>query len=86
MRIRPQYFIAFFSYVAININAQKTNSILDGIEYNVEMQATSSFEGNEKTPLWLNANKYGLSSLENVNGYLRGSVIRPLRTDSAYKW
>lgn len=54
-----------------------------GITYNVEMQATSS---NDKTPLWLNANKYGLSSLERNNGYLRAAVIRPLRTDSAHRW
>lgn len=54
-----------------------------GIHYNVEMQGSFS---NEKTPLWLNANKFGLSSLEKNNGYLRGSVIRPLSTDSARRW
>jgi len=53
------------------------------IEYNVEMQASFS---KDATPLWLNANKYGLSSLEENNGYLRGSVIRPLSTDSARRW
>ena len=41
---------------------------------------------NEKTPLWLNANKYGLSSLEKNNGYMRAAVIRPLRADSARRW
>lgn len=35
--------------------------VLRNIQYKVEMQ--SSFSGN-KTPLWLNANRYGLSSLE----------------------
>lgn len=53
------------------------------IHYEVEMQGSFS---NDKTPLWLNANKYGLSSLEKNNGYLRGSVIRPLATDSARRW
>ena len=53
------------------------------IHYNVEMQGSFS---KGKTPLWLNANKQGLSSLEKNNGYLRGSVIRPLGTDSARRW
>ena len=53
------------------------------IHYNVEAQASFS---NDKTPLWLNANKYGLSSLEKKNGYVRASVIRPLQTDSARRW
>ena len=54
-----------------------------GLEYDIEMQSTFS-EG--RTPLWLNANKYGLSSLDNTNGYLRAGVFRPLRTDSARRW
>ena len=53
------------------------------VHYNVETQASFS---NGKTPLWLNANKYGLSSLEKQNGYVRASVIRPLQTDSARRW
>ena len=51
---------------------------LDGFEYKVEMQLSAS---NDKTPLWLNANKYGLSSLEETNGYLRATVERPLQAD-----
>ena len=50
------------------------------VEWGVEMQGSFS---KGKTPLWLNANKHGLSSLERNNGYLRGSLIRPLSTDSA---
>ncbi len=53
------------------------------VEWGVEMQASFS---KGKTPLWLNANKHGLSSLERNNGYLRGSLIRPLSTDSARRW
>ncbi len=50
-----------------------------GLEYDVEMQSDFS-SGN--TPLWLNANRYGLSSLNATNGYVRAGVFRPLRTDS----
>lgn len=53
------------------------------IQYKIESQGAFS---NGKTPLWLQANRYGLSSLEEVNGYIRGSVIRPLQTDSIRKW
>ena len=56
---------------------------LSGIEYHAELQATGS---HGKTPLWLNANKYGLSSLDRYNGYVRAAVIRPLQTDSMNRW
>ena len=54
-----------------------------GIRYNIELQGSFS---HGKTPLWLNANKYGLSSLSSTNGYLRGSAVRPLSVDSARRW
>ncbi len=54
-----------------------------GLEYKVELQSTFS---HGQTPLWLNANRFGLSSLENANGYLRAGVFRPLRTDSMRRW
>ena len=56
---------------------------LDGLEYKVEAQVSAT---DGQTPLWLNANKHGLSSLESVNGYLRGSIERPLRVDSLRRW
>ena len=45
------------------------------VHYKVESQVSFS---DGKTPLWLNANKYGLSSLASTNGYLRASVVRSL--------
>ncbi len=53
------------------------------IQYKISTQGSFS---SDKTPLWLHANKYGLSSLKDVNGYLRASVIRPLQTDSDSHW
>lgn len=58
-------------------------NLKNDVEYNVEMQASMA---NNKTPLWLNANKYGLSSLEKNNGYMRAAVIRPLQVDSVRRW
>ena len=41
----------------------------DSLSIELEMQGSYS---NSRTPLWLNANKYGLSSLTASNGYVRG--------------
>ena len=53
------------------------------MNYHVEFQ--SSF-AHGHTPLWMHSNRHGLGSLESVNGYLRSSIIRPLRTDSLRRW
>ena len=59
-------------------------SLFDSLAYRAEVQATVS--GGDHNPLWLNANKYGLSSLKNTNGYLRGAIERPLCLDNGRKW
>lgn len=56
---------------------------IEGLGYRLEAQATAS---SGKTPLWLNANKHGLSSLAKENGYVRAAIERPLRTDSTRRW
>lgn len=53
------------------------------IGYMVEMQASVS---KGSTPLWLNANKHGLSSLDANNGYLRAAVERKVEADSTRRW
>lgn len=64
--------------------AQRERSPIDSLHYQVEMQATLS--NGDHTPLWLNANHYGLSSLKTTNGYLRAAVNRPVEYDSARHW
>ena len=59
--------------------SDEAHDLLDGLEYKVEAQVSAA---DGQTPLWLNANKFGLSSLESTNGYLRGAIERPLKTDS----
>ena len=51
-------------------------------ELNMELQSTTSSGTN--TPLWLNANRYGLSSLEKSNGYVRAALIH--QPDTLKKW
>ncbi len=57
--------------------------LTDNLHYLVEAQVSVS---KDNTPLWLNANKYGLSSLEETNGYFRAAIERPLATDSTRRW
>ena len=60
-----------------------TNRLVEGLHYDLQFQMSFA-DGN--TPLWLNANKYGLSSLESTNGYVRAAVERPLSEDAGRKW
>lgn len=53
-------------------------------EIHTEAQFSGSF--GEHTPLWLNANKYGLSSLEKLNGYFRAGIFHFMEADSTHKW
>src|SRR5574344_1480647 len=67
----------------VDNHVQTEMNIVKGLEYNLEMQSSVS---KGETPLWLNSNKYGLSSLDKTNGYMRVAVSRPLHTDSARRW
>lgn len=51
------------------------SQFVKGMNYAVE--AGVSFSGGEYTPLWMNAGRYGLSSVEKNNGYLRAGIFRP---------
>ncbi len=83
--------ILLLSAASVNIQAQESDysnekpSESSNGEYEYRIEAQGSFSSG-KTPLWLNANKYGLSSLEKNNGYLRGAVSRPINNDSEKKW
>lgn len=81
-----RYILTIYSLLcALSLSAQhQVRSLADSLHYHVEMQATLS--GGRHNPLWLNANRYGMSSLKLNNGYVRGGVSRPLSADSARRW
>ena len=88
--IKPFFAVlSFFSPVVYAQNVEQNGegvskmNLSSNIEWKAEMQGTFC---KGKTPLWLNANKHGLSSLEECNGYLRGSLVRPMESDSARRW
>lgn len=64
--------------------AQDAERLMDSLQYRVEAQGTVG--SGDYSPLWLNANRYGLSSVKSNYGYLRGSVERPLKADDGRRW
>lgn len=76
--------ITLLCFVSIILGQKESPRIFSDLEYAVQMQGNVSCGDNN--PLWLNANKYGLSSLENNNGYLRAGLFRNIDTDSLRKW
>lgn len=67
----------------VTVSGQE-RSLTDSLQYRVELQTTLG--SGDHAPLWLNANKYGLSSLKTASGYVRGAVVRPLSADDGRKW
>lgn len=54
------------------------------IEVRTEAQFTGAF--GDHAPLWLNANKYGLGSVDSLSGYVRAGLFRSIEQDSARRW
>lgn len=81
MRIFVSILLIMCSHLTV---AAQGRSLLDSLTYRAEMQATGAT--GDHTPLWLNANHYGLSSLKKANGYLRGTLERPLSVDEGRTW
>ena len=72
-----------FASMADSVWGQGVSEIFSGVEVTTEAQGSL---GDGKTPLWLNANKYGLSSLDEKNCYIRVAAARPIVVDSMKNW
>ena len=68
----------------LTAGAQEGRSLIDSVQYSAELQTTLA--AGDHNPLWLNANRHGLSSIERTNGYLRGAIARPLAVDQDRRW
>lgn len=68
---------------SLSVVSASAQTLADGLVQTYELQSSFS---NGTTPLWLNANRYGLSSLSSSNGYARASVERPLSVDDQKRW
>ena len=56
---------------------------IHNIEYKGEMEATCS---DHSTPLWLNANKYGVSGTQGNFGLLKLGIKHDTKSDSSRNW
>lgn len=76
--------VALIASVAFGANASVVSDA--GVQLSAEASVTSS---SGTTPLWLNANRYGMSSLNRNNGYLRLMAVRPNdlnTTNQKWEW
>lgn len=77
-RIRISRAIALLMSIQLPLAAASAQTL-----YELSVQASAA--SGDHTPLWLNANKYGLSSLDKTNGYVRAGIFHPLAGDSEKK-
>lgn len=83
--MRQRKLILWAILTALALVARAQDSVLvDSLYYRVELQSTVAL--GDHSPLWLNANRYGLSSLETANGYVRTAVTKPLGYGDGRKW
>lgn len=77
--LMKKYLIVISALQAVLIaNAQN-----DAVLWNVSTQTTVS--SGDHNPFWLNANRFGLSSLSTCNGYMRTSLAKETKADSLGK-
>lgn len=76
--------IATLLAVTFNAHAQQREPLTDSLDYRVERQYSAS--AGDHSPLWLHANKYGLSSLKTTNCFWRAAIERPLSRDDSRRW
>ena len=81
--------LGLFGGLIISVSAQTkftnfTKELTQDIEYNIEIQNTAGT--GTYSPLWLNANKHGLSSVNPKNGYLRAGIHRKSFNDRNRNW
>lgn len=74
--------VLFIIILANHFTTLMSYTFIDGLVQRYEVQVSGS---DRCTPLWLNANKYGLSSLESFNGYILGGLERSLKMDEGKK-
>ena len=78
-----QFFSILLIIAPITTCKAQLNRLGTDVEYTGEIHATIS---DDQAPFWLVHNKYGLSSIKDVFGYVRGSIRRSLNADSLRQW
>lgn len=74
---------SIFYALAVGLNAQ-VHSLGENLMYKVEVSSAGAT--GEYAPLWMSANRYGLSSVSPCSGYLRAGIERPIESDLGGPW
>ena len=76
IHLMKKYLIVLYALQAALI----TNAQDKDLKWKVSTQTTIS--SGDNNPFWLNANRYGLSSLDTSNGYMRASLTKETTLDT----
>ena len=82
--LRTSLLLLFLVTLTLPLHAQDALfRAKEGVQYSLELGVSSAAHNN---PLWLQANRHGLSSVKNQNGYALAGVFRETAMDSDYVW
>ena len=82
--MKKAFFVLFSAIIFNTYTFAQSPNLGKGVSFVAEMSGT--FSEGEYAPLWLTANKYGLSSIENNSGYIRGGISRSALNDTLRHW
>lgn len=78
--------VALAALLLLCLESKSQNALvrsIQGVDYKVETAVVSS---HGMSPLWLNANRYGLSSVKGDNGFLSAGLFRSTKQDAEDQW
>lgn len=79
--------IAFFGlFAAVSASAGGLLDRIPDSTYRYNVEAAASLSSGEHTPFWLLNNRFGLSSIEKSNGYLRAGLFKEMKYDRRFSW
>lgn len=76
--------IAISLLISSSIAQAQISRLAEDMQYEVEANGTVS--SGDYAPLWMSANKYGLSSVDNNSGYIKAGIFRDTNADSTRTW
>ncbi len=77
--------LCIVTFVALGATAGLFDSLPDST-YRYRVEANASISSGDHTPFWLMNNRFGLSSIEKSNGYLRAGLFREMKYDRRFSW
>lgn len=77
----------FITGLALSMAALPLSALeLPDSVYHYNTEASVSLSSGAHTPFWLVNNRFGLSSIEKSNGYIRAGIFKDFEYDSRFSW